>query len=210
VALRLDVTDQTSVDTAVAELLRRWGGIDILVNNAGVTADPQRETAGDREEDWERTLAINVKGTVRCCEAVIPSMREHRYGKIVNIGSMAGHAARRTGGAYAASKAAVLRYTKGLAIRLAPDNINVNAVCPGALWTRFSQQDMAAIQRHEPAFTGMDPEEVFRQIYMPLLPLGRPQEPEDVAKMVVFLASDDTRNVTGQDIHVDGGAILRD
>lgn len=209
-ALRLDVTDPVSVQAAVAELLDRWGAIEILVNNVGVTADPLREVPGDREEDWDRTFAINVKGTVRCCEAVIPAMRERRYGKIVNIASMAGHAARRTGGAYAASKAAVLRYTKGLAVRLAPDNINVNAVCPGALWTRFAQMDMAATQRHDPALAGMDPEEVFRRLYTPVIPLGRPQEPEDVAKMVAFLASDDTRNVTGQDIHVDGGAILRD
>jgi NAD(P)-dependent dehydrogenase (short-subunit alcohol dehydrogenase family) len=209
-SLPLDVTDPASVAACVAQLLDEWSTLDILVNNVGVTADPTRESPHDREEDWDRTFTVNVKGTVFCCDAVIPHMQGRRYGKIVNIASMAGHASRKTGSAYAASKAAVLRYTKGLAVQLAPSNINVNAVCPGAVWTRFQEDDMVALIRRHPELAGADPRETFAGNYATVMPLGRPQEPEDIAKMVAFLTSEDARNVTGQDIHVDGGAVIRD
>jgi meso-butanediol dehydrogenase / (S,S)-butanediol dehydrogenase / diacetyl reductase len=209
-ALALDVTDTASVTRAVAEVIDAWAALDILVNNAGITADPTRETAEDSEDDWDRTFAVNVKGAVHCCDAVIPEMRARRYGKIVNIGSMAAHAARGTSGAYAAGKAAVLRYTKGLAVSVAPFNVNVNAVCPGAVWTRFQEGDTAWAQRLDPSLAGRDPRQVFEERFTPLFPLGRPQTPEDVGKITAFLVSDDARNITGQCIHVDGGAILRD
>ena len=128
VGLHLDVTDPASVHDAVEAVERRWGGVDILVNNAGVSADPDRPEGTDREADWDRTFEVNLRGTVRCCEAWLPQMRERHYGKIVNIASIAAHAQRRTAGAYATSKAAVLRYTKGLAMQVAADQINVNAV----------------------------------------------------------------------------------
>jgi NAD(P)-dependent dehydrogenase (short-subunit alcohol dehydrogenase family) len=210
IALELDVTDQASVDTAATAVLARWDKLDILVNNAGVPADPHRPAGRDREEDWDRTFAVNVKGVVRCCEAFVPSMRQRGYGKIINIGSMAAHAARRTAGPYAASKAALLRYTKGLAVSLAPDRINVNAICPGAVWTPFQQADTAALQRHTPELATLDPYEAFQRAYRDIIPLGRPQTPEDIGKVAAFLGSDDARNITGQCIHVDGGAILRD
>lgn len=209
-ALALDVSDSAVVQASVDEVLARWGAIDILVNNAGVPADPTRDSPHDREEDWDRTFAVNVKGTVFCCDAVVPQMQERRYGKIVNIASVAGHASRKTGGAYAASKAAVLRYTKGLAVQVAPSNINVNAVCPGAVWTRFQEEDMAATARRHPELAGANPRETFSRNYAGLMPLGRPQEPEDIAKAVAFLVSDHARNITGQDLHVDGGAVIRD
>ncbi len=137
-------------------------------------------------------------------------MRERRSGKIITIASMAGHAGRRSTGAYAASKAAVLRYSKGLAATLAPDNINVNVICPGAVWTRFQEAGALARQRSDPLLAGQDPEQIFHAQYQPVIPLGRPQTPEDIGKMAAFLASEDARNVTGQCIHVDGGVILRD
>jgi NAD(P)-dependent dehydrogenase (short-subunit alcohol dehydrogenase family) len=152
IALELDVTDQASVDTAAAAVLARWDGLDILVNNAGVPADPHRPAGRDREEDWDRTFAVNVKGVVRCCEAFVPSMRPRHYGKIINIASMAAHAARRTAGSYAVSKAALLRYTKGLAVTLAPDGINVNAICPGAVWTPFQHADTAPSSATSPSW----------------------------------------------------------
>jgi NAD(P)-dependent dehydrogenase (short-subunit alcohol dehydrogenase family) len=202
-ALRLDVTDPVSVAGAFSDAVGRWGRLDILVNNAGVPADPARQTEWDRDEDWDRTLAINLRGTVRCCEAAIPAMRQQRYGKIVTIASMAAHAARGTVGAYAASKAAVLRYTKGLAMALAPAGINVNAVCPGAVWTRFHAGG-------PPATARANPRDEMERHYSAMTPLGRTQAAEDIAKAVAFLASGDARNITGQCLHVDGGAILRD
>ena len=208
VAVRLDVTDPVSVRAAITTIQRRWGGIDILVNNAGVSADSTRATADDRELDWDNTFAVNVRGTVRCCEAFLPDMQERRYGKIVNIASMAAHAQRRTNGAYATSKAAVLRYTKGLALQVAADRINVNAVCPGAVWTDFQRRDMAAARRRVAASDELSLEAFFETYYAPVIPLGRPQTPQDVGKAVAFLVSDDADSITGQCLHVDGGAIV--
>lgn len=210
VALRLDVTDPVSVRDAVEVVERRWGGVDILVNNAGVSADPGRPGGADREADWDRTYDVNLRGTVRCCEAWLPQMQERGYGKIVNIASIAAHAQRRTAGAYATSKAAVLRYTKGLAMQVADDQINVNAVCPGAVWTDFQRRDMAATRRRTSAPEDVPLEGFFESYYAPITPLGRPQTPEDVGKAVAFLVSDDAQCITGQCLHVDGGAILTD
>jgi meso-butanediol dehydrogenase/(S,S)-butanediol dehydrogenase/diacetyl reductase len=210
VGLHLDVTDPASVRDAVEVVERRWGGVDILVNNAGVPADPDRPGGTDRESDWDRTYDVNLRGTVRCCEAWLPQMQERRNGKIVNIASIAAHAQRRTAGAYATSKAAVLRYTKGLAMQVADDQINVNAVCPGAVWTDFQRRDMAATRRRTTAPEDVPLEAFFESFYAPLTPLGRPQTPEDVGKAVAFLVSDDAQCITGQCLHVDGGAILTD
>jgi NAD(P)-dependent dehydrogenase (short-subunit alcohol dehydrogenase family) len=210
IAVGLDVTDLASVRDAVTGIQSRWGGVDILVNNAGVAADPERADGDDDELDWDRTFAVNVRGTVRCCEAWLPGMRERRYGKIVNVASMAGHAQRRTNSAYATSKAAVLRYTKGLAMQLAADQINVNAVCPGAVWTEFQRRDMAATRRQVGAPDDESLEDFFEAYYAPVIPLGRRQTPQDIGKAVAFLASDDADSITGQCLHVDGGAILHD
>ena len=169
-----------------------------------------RSAGKNRDADWDATYEINVRGVVRCCEAALPHMQERRYGKIVNIASMAGHSARRSGGAYAVSKAAVLRYTRGLAAELASSNINVNAICPGAVWTRFQQAGARARQAADPALADRDIEDLFHDRYDPIMPLGRPQTPEDIGKSAAFLASEDARNITGQCIHVDGGVILRD
>ncbi len=209
-ALKLDVTSQESVDTAVARVLEEWGRLDILVNNAGVSSAPGGQPSSSREVDWDVTFSINVKGVLRCCDAVVSHMKERRYGKIVNMASMAGHAPRLMGGAYAASKAAVLRYTKGLAAELASFNINVNAVCPGAVWTHFQQESVKARQDVDQELLKRDPHSAFVQVYAKIFPLGRPQTVEDVGKAVAFLVSDDACNITGQCLHVDGGAIIRD
>lgn len=210
IALRLDVTDQASVDAAVSRVISEWGSVDILVNNAGVASAPNRVVGGNGEEDWDITFEINVKGLVRCCEAVLPHMQERRYGKIINIASMAGHPGRRAPGAYGVSKAAVLRYSKGLSDSLAAHNININAICPGAVWTEFQRQGALSRQRQDPSLAGKELEQLFEERYEPVTPLGRVQSAEDIGKMAAFLASEDARNVTGQCIHVDGGMILRD
>jgi len=210
ITIPLDVTDQESAHKAVRSVISEWGALDILINNAGVSSAPNRQRGEEREEDWDVTFAINVKGVMHCCNAAIPHMRERIYGKIINIASQAGHSPRRSGGAYGVSKAAVLRYTKGLAEALAPHNINVNAICPGAVWTRFQEAGALAIQRRDPSLTDKEPEQIFRDQYEPIIPLGRPQSAEDIGKMAAFLVSEDARNVTGQCMHVDGGVILRD
>lgn len=208
-ALELDVTDKASTDATVQRVISEWGQLDILVNNAGI---PSASVVGgeESEEDWDRTFAVNVKGTVHCCNAAIPHMKDRRYGKIINIASMAGHSSRRVPGAYGASKAAVLRHTKGLADSLAAHNINVNAICPGAIWTRFQKEGAEASRSRDPSLADTPLEQIFLDRYESVIPLGRPQTPEDIGKMAAFLASEDARNVTGQCIHVDGGVILRD
>ena len=209
-ALELDVTDRGSADRAVESVIAEWGSLDILVNNAGVASAPgRRMDGGDREVDWDVTFDINVKGVVHCTEAVVPHMRERRYGKIINIASIAGLGARRAPGAYAVSKAGVIRYTQGLAVSEGPYNINVNAICPGAVWTRFQQTGARAQIRDNPDLAGVDPERVFLDRYEPMMPLARVQTPEDIGKSAAFLASEDARNITGQYLNVDGGAVIQ-
>ena len=134
-------------------------------------------------------------------------MRPRGYGKIVNISSISGHDARGSAGSYGTSKAAVLRYTKGLAVDEAPYGININAVCPGAVWTDMQQRAFATPEEVDPRLAGLSPYDAFTEYYRPLTPLARVQSPEDVGKAVAFLASNDALNITGQCLHVDGGAI---
>ena len=209
-ALELDVTYRGSAEREVERVLAEWGNLDILVNNAGVASAPGRRfDEDDREVDWDMTFDINVKGVVHCTEAVLPHMRERRYGKIINIASIAGLGARRAPGAYAVSKAGVIRYTQGLAVSEGPFNINVNAICPGAVWTRFQQAGAAARITGDPSLAGADPERVFLDRYEPIMPLARVQTPEDIGKTAAFLASEDARNITGQYLNVDGGAVIQ-
>ena len=137
-------------------------------------------------------------------------MQSREYGKIINIGSMSAHAARNLGGPYPTSKAAVLRYTKGLAYELRNDNINVNAVCPGAVWTSFQKGLQAQSIENDKTLKDNDLYESFLQKYSDVIPMGRPQTTDDIGQTVEFLSSDSSKNITGQCIHVDGGAILRD
>ena len=147
------------------------GPPQILINNAGIaSATIGREGARDRDEDWTAILLVNIQGTVRCCEAFLHGMKERRQGKIINVGSMAGHAARRIGGAYATSKAAILRYTKGLAAEVAPFGINVNAVCPGAVWTPLQERGIAYRQSQDPELAARDPYEIFTANYARTIP----------------------------------------
>ena len=209
-ALRLDVTDRQSADSVVGRVVSEWGALDILVNNAGVASAPGRRTdEDDRELDWDVTFDVNVKGVIHCTEAAVQHMRERRFGKIINIASIAGYGARRSPGAYAVSKASVIRYTQGLAISLGPSNINVNAVCPGAVWTRFQQATVATRISEDTSLADADPERLFLDRYEPIMPLARVQTPEDIGKAVAFLASEDARNITGQCLNVDGGAVIQ-
>jgi len=217
--VQVDVANRDSVVAAVRKALDTFGHIDILVNNASVISAPGHtslEDGIDTDEDWHVVLAVNLLGPVYCCEAIIPHMKERRYGKIINIGSVAAHAARppRVSGvgypnAYPVSKAALLRYTKALVHQVSEFNINVNAICPSMVWTPTPQRQIEEMIRTRPELTNRNPHELYREIRSAEIPLHREQAPEDIAKMAVFLASEDARNVTGQCIHVDGGLILR-
>lgn len=203
----LDVTDGDTIKKMVEAVIERFGRIDILVNNAGVVAASGWADRDDTTDaDWDITHGINVKGVANVSNAVIPYMREARYGKIINIASVAGKQATVINPAYAASKAGVISLTRTMAITLAPYNINVNAVCPGLLWTPMWEKLAYKWARVNPDFEGLSAREIFDKSVAARVPLQRPQIPEDVANLVAFLASEAARNITGQAINVDGGS----
>lgn len=204
----LDVTDRDAVGQAVADTVARFGRFDILVCSAGIVFASDSERQGDARADWERCMAVNLYGTINACEAALQPLSRDGNGAIVTIGSISAHAGRATAGAYPASKAAALRYTKSLAATLAP-TVRVNAVCPGAVWSGIQQRIADEVHRYS-ATERPDDETSFFSRYEAVTPMKRPQTPADVAKAVAFLASSDAANITGQCLHVDGGAVIRD
>ncbi len=205
-----DVTDREATDEMVATAVERLGGVDLLVNNAGVAGSPGWDTRSQSTiEDWRFTYRVNVLGAMNCTESASPAMKSARGGKIVNIASIAGREGRPSLPHYSASKAAVINYTQTMALNLARFNINVNAVCPGLLWTPMWEQVAGRYGAADPQFDGLAPREIFDRMVKDNILLGRPQTPEDVGEAVAFLVSDDARSITGQALNVDGGFFLR-
>ena len=201
-AVAADMGSVPDIDRMVAEAIAAFGRIDVLVNNAGVT---RRAYIMDlAEEDWDRIHRVNAKGVFFCLQRVAREMIPRRSGRIVNMASIAGKGFVGTSNAiYAASKGAVISLTKTAAQQLGQHNINVNAVCPGIVRTSLYLDMVGAIAQKE----GVSAEEIERR-YVETVPLKRANEPEDIAAMVVFLASPGARNITGQSFNVDGGVIL--
>jgi NAD(P)-dependent dehydrogenase (short-subunit alcohol dehydrogenase family) len=201
-ALDADVGDVAAIDRMVGRVADAFGGIDVLVNNAGVT---RRAYLMDlTEDDWERIMRVNGKGVFFCLQRVAREMIPRRSGVIVNIASIAGKGYAGTSNAiYAASKGAVISLTRIAALQLARHNINVNAICPGTTVTALSQGNLTSRAREE----GLSVEDMERRRNS-AIPLGRPNEPEDIAALAVFLASPGARNITGQSFNVDGGVMF--
>ncbi|MGE5553326.1 MAG: SDR family NAD(P)-dependent oxidoreductase [Betaproteobacteria bacterium] len=194
----LDVTRKEEVRRTVQTVMERFGRIDILVNNAGVsTMNPVVDLT---EEEWDFNLNVNAKGVFLVSQAVLPHMIAAGGGKIVNTASMAAKIGAPFLAHYSASKFAVLGFTQALAREVAKYQINVNAVCPGFVQTPMQDREVV----WEGRLRSMDPEEVRRE-YVALTPLGRLCQPEDVAKVVLFLASSEADFLTGQGINVTGG-----
>jgi NAD(P)-dependent dehydrogenase (short-subunit alcohol dehydrogenase family) len=197
-------TDVTSGDNlkAMAERTRAdFGRIDILVNNAGIyrAAAPLDVT----EEHWDAVMDVNAKAVFFASQAVLPFMIAQKSGAIISLASMAGKVGSKGNLPYNASKAAVISITKSLALAHAGDGIRVNCVCPG-----FVETDMwTSVSRDLGAMAGLSPEEFTRQ-RLTQVPLGRMERPEDVAKVIGFLASSRAGYMTGQAINVTGGLVM--
>ena len=199
-AVAVDVTERDMVNSMVEHAMDCFGRIDILVNNAGIiTYAPVEELT---EKAWDDLMAVNVKGTFLCCQAVIRHMKEAGGGRIINVSSIAGKDGAPNLSHYSASKFAVLGFTKAIAKELAPYDITVNAVCPGIIYS--SMWEYMSELRKEPDESA---EEFWKRTITERIPLGRPQTPEDVGQAVVFLAGAD--NITGQAVNVDGGILMQ-
>lgn len=187
-ALEVDVSKSAEVDTAVKQVISRFGTVDILVNNAGICQSAKIN--GMADELWDRTHDVNLKGVFLCCRAVIPHMKERRYGKILNISSILGLTGSPAMVHYGAAKTGVIGFTRGLATELGPYNINVNAVGPASIHTQLLEQETT-------------PE--VRERLQEKIPLRRIGDPIDVANAVLFLVSDEASYITGQCLFVCGG-----
>jgi NAD(P)-dependent dehydrogenase (short-subunit alcohol dehydrogenase family) len=191
-----DVRDAASITEAASVVKSALGPVDILVNNAGIARiGPLLEIPS---QDWRDSFAVNVDGVFNTSRAVVPSMVARRRGCVVNLASWLGRRAMANYGAYAASKFAVVGFTQALALELAPAGIRVNAVAPGLIVDTQMRRDIDA----ESGRRGL-PQAKDRA---PLIPLGRAGVPEDVARVVAFLASDDAAFVTGACYDVTGGS----
>lgn len=196
-ATEVDVTDAASCAAAVAATVERFGSLDVLINNAGVVqSGPVHEFS---EADWDRVFAVNTKGIFLMTRAALPALRAVKGACIINTASIAGKQGYRNMAAYCGSKFAAIGITQSLAQELAPENIRVNAICPGMVGTAMWLEHLL------PANT-VDPDEksaAFEAAMHATIPLGRPQTVDDMGQAAVFLAS--APNITGVSLTVAGG-----
>lgn len=199
-AVPTDVTDENEVQAMVAAAVKRFERVDVLVNAHGVIGPVETPMHRITAEDWRFVLEANLFGTFLCCKTVVPHMIRQRYGKIINIGGTSGLRGYRNRAAYSSSKWAVRGLTRTLALEVGPHNVNVNVLIPGVV----EGDRMTTIVREKARVQGRDPETVY-QTYVGEMALRRFSTPNDIADAALFLASDESRQITGQEIVVDGG-----
>lgn len=202
VAVKMDVTKKADVKGMVKDTLDRYGKIDILVNNAGLSGG--RVNFLDIDEDlWDSVQDVNIRGIYLITQAVLPDMMKRKYGKIVNISSLAGKDGIPNQSHYCASKFAVIGLTQSLAKEYGEYNLNINAVCPGAVRTPLWNALLEMLSKQQ----GRSPDEIFND-FVSSSPFKRPQTPEDIGNLVAFLASDISKNITGQAVNITGGMLM--
>ena len=191
---RCDVTKLAEVEGMVAETIKRYGKVDILVSNAGW--DQLMPFMKTDPAFWEKILSLNLLAHMNCVKAVLPNMLERKYGKIVTIGSDAGRLGNPLEVPYSAAKGGVIAFTKAIAREMGRSNITANCVCPGITeGTRLSNE----LQANNPSALKM------LEAVQKMTPMGRLAQPDDVAKAVLFFASDDSSFVTGHVLSTSGG-----
>lgn len=188
--LRFDVANADAADEAIQDVAKRHDGLHVLVNNAGIALD--QILIRIKPEELERTMAVNVGGTLWCSKAAIRLMMRKRYGRVVNVSSVVGEAGNKGQAVYAASKAGIIGLTKTLAKEYASRGVTVNCVTPGFIETDMTAELPDAVKAQAIAET----------------PLGRMGTPEDVAAAVLFLASDEAGFITGHTLRVNGGMLI--
>jgi 3-oxoacyl-[acyl-carrier protein] reductase len=174
----------------VKEMASQTGDIDILINNAGITRD--KLLMRMKEEDWDRVIDVNLKGTFNCVHAFLPGMIRKRGGRIVNISSIIGLIGNAGQSNYAASKAGIIGFTKSIAREVASRNVTCNAITPGYILTEMTENLPSQV----------------KEAFVKSIPLGRPGTPDDVANVVRFLVSEEANYITGQVLNVDGGMVM--
>ena len=188
ITLQADVSQADQVDALIKATLEKWGQIDILVNNAGITKDTLLMRM--KQDAWQAVIDLNLTGVFLCTKAVTKTMMKKRYGRIINITSVAGLMGNPGQANYSAAKAGVIGFTKTVAKELSSRNVTVNAVAPGFIATDMTE--------------GLDSEDILKYI-----PMGRFGKPEDIAGMIRFLAADPAAAyITGQTFNVDGGMVM--
>lgn len=223
-AIQADATDNQQVEKAIKNVINTFGRIDILVNNVGGADRKTLEKAfalGDElgshmldmmalanEEEWDRSYAINLKSHFLMSRAVAPHMVERKSGRIINISSQAGKDPDPMNMPYGTFKGAVVTFTHALARLLSGDNINVNCILPGLIYTPLWEKYASLLTHADPRLKGMSPRDMFLQTQVSHVPLGREQTVEDIGRAVVYFASEDGKNITGQSLMVNGGQVM--
>lgn len=190
IVIQADISSNEAATNMVDQVVKEFGRIDVLVNNAGITRDGLLMRM--KEEDWDAVLTTNLKGVFNCTKAAVKYMMKQKAGHIVSISSVVGVMGNAGQANYAAAKAGVIGFTKAVAKEVAARGITVNAIAPG-----FIQTDMTAVL-NEKQVEGM----------LATIPLRKLGDPADIAKAVLFLASEDSNYITGQTLHVDGGMVM--
>jgi meso-butanediol dehydrogenase / (S,S)-butanediol dehydrogenase / diacetyl reductase len=199
-AARCDVTKSADVKSLVDSAIEHLGAVDVFVNNAGTIT--MRQVVELSEDEWDTVMDVNAKGVFLCTQSILPHMLDRKSGAIVNVASQAGKRGYKLFAHYCASKAAVIVFSKGAALEVAP-YVRINCVCPGIVNTDMMEREYA----WEEAMTGESKEDIKTR-WMSGIPMGRFQEPEHVARVALFLASDDASEMTGQAINVTGGMVM--